>query len=155
MFVKETLPYNRRPDSESSDYSSHIGIEFQTPVKPLIIVSYYRQWQLPSHLSINNSGSQSQQKQRFLSFLSDIDKITKENNYLLTMSDTNIDTHPSASFQGRSYLDEFKDILYDFLDNHQMCILNKDYTRFSSHPGNSCIDHLITNIPNEMYNVTT
>ena len=94
------------------------------------------QWQLPQSLGVNNSGSPKCQAERWSEYLLNIDKVLKENVSYISLTDTNLNTHDSSDYCNSIYLRNMRDQLFDFCDNNQLAIINRDFTRFSVHFGN-------------------
>ena len=78
-----------------------------------------------------------------------------ERKHLIILTDTNINTSPDADFSNRGYLKSLKDSLYEFLDENHLIIHNSEYTRYMINMQPSCIDHIMSNCPNFIFNVIT
>ena len=86
--------------------------------------------------------------------LEKIAKAKKENEDIIIMMDTNIDTSVNST-RNTKYKPKMLKIFEDFLQNNNLQILNEEFTRFQSGVNPSCIDHIITNNPERMKRTQT
>ena len=71
------------------------------------------------------------------------------------MMDVNIDSNREAK-HNKIYknLELFK-MLHDHVTANNLCCHNNTFTRFVKHQPPSCIDHVYSNCPHKMYNIST
>ena len=148
-WVRNDLNVNRRPDFEPPDLAV-VALEVKLE-KPVIVIGYYRQHQVPG---LSNSDSFHAQKARFTSLLSVLKKI-KDKHEIIICSDTNIDTSNDCH-SNSNIVSQLKEIWQDFLSVNDFTIMNdKDKTFFRQGTRPSLIDHVWTNCPLKLSNLTT
>ena len=70
----EGIVYKRRKDLEN-EYVSTIWVEvFVSKKVSILMCSFYRQWCLPNHCNILNSGSQNLQRDRYILYSKQLEK---------------------------------------------------------------------------------
>ena len=69
--------------------------------------------------------------------------------------DDNINTLEDANFSNRAYLHDMRELFYDFMNNNNLIIHNNKPTRHIINMDPSCIDHVTSNCPENIYNVKT
>ena len=69
--------------------------------------------------------------------------------------DDNINTLENADFTNRQYIKDMKDNLYDFTNDNDITIHNDKPTRHMTNTEPSCIDHITSNCPDNIYNLKT
>ena len=83
-----------------------------------------------------------------------MEKSTGEKKHTIVMMDTNIDT--SNSGHNKSWnVENLQIILFDFLNNSNVFLHNKNLTHFSNIHHDSCIDHIYSNCSQYMSPVIT
>ena len=123
--------------------------------KPILIMGGYRQWKLPKVFNESKPRAIAKQCDRYTQILEKWDLALKEKRETIVIMDDNIvinvnSYHNSANSVG---------VLYDRLMNHlyenNLTQHNFKLTHFSRIFKPSCIDHIYSNCPLKIDNVTT
>ena len=154
LLINNKISYTCRHDLEDPLISS-IWLEVSdNKGSKILICSYYRQWSLPSELNLLDSGSKEAQLKRFNIFSKQISKATEKGTKIIIMTDDNINTIDTNK-TNYLYNNELKTALQDTIIQYTLTVHNKLPTFFRSTFSNTCIDHIISNIPEKISNVTT
>ena len=112
----------------------------------LNVCSYYRQWQLPNNLGINNSNSNGSQIDRYTIFSKQVNLASKEGHNLVILTGDNIKSIEDNSNSSYYRNMELKSIKDNLINKDSLTIHNKDLTFFWKDI-KSCIDHIMSNCP--------
>ena len=78
-----------------------------------------------------------------------------ENKEIISMMDTNINTSHQSDHNKIYKVSKLYDIFTQFITDYDLTIHNNKNTHFPLHKSPSCIDHIVSNIPNKITNTTT
>ena len=78
-----------------------------------------------------------------------------EGEKIITCMDDYINTLEDANFHNRSYLYDMRESLIYFINNNNLTIQNSKPTRDMVNTESSCIDHVTSNCPENIYNIKT
>ena len=155
MLIKSGLDYTRMFDLEP-DLNSLIWVKINLKNRnPILVCSGYRQWSLPKELGFKGSKKLKYQRARFETYLDSIRRAIKSGLKVVILHDCNIDISHNNNHNIQFNIKQLYEMYYDFLNVHDLIILNKKHTRYSSHQSPSTLDHIVTNMPEFMSDVTT
>ena len=138
----------------------------------------YRQWTLPKELIkiINNPNYQisinqikldilpsanqykdliKSQLKRYQIILNQWTTALAEKNHTIVLMDDNIDTSLNANHNKKYKIMDLSDLRSNHINTNDITQHNFDFTRYASHQPPSCIDHIYSNCPNNMTNIST
>ena len=91
MIIKNKIPYERVP-MEDEVINPAIAIKVTSKThESTTIVGHYRQWKLPGELPLSSKDNIKAQKERFVKFSDNLDKIRDKTDNLIVIGDINID----------------------------------------------------------------
>ena len=147
MAIKSGTNYERMSSLET-DINPIIWIKIKLKqTEPLLICSGYRQWSILEEHKVKNSNGLRQQKLRFASYLKCLKAAVETKLKLIIFHDVNIDTSINNNHNSKYNIKQLYEDYLNFLIENNLTILNKKFTRYSSHQSPSLIDHVVTNSP--------
>ena len=120
----------------------------------MLIASIYRQWSLPKALGIPNSNNSHNQVVQWKSVLTQWQKAHKENKKIIVLTNDNMD-HNNSTFNTNYKINKIKDMTNEFLSDNNYTTHNDADTYHIKQKPISCIDHIYSNCPQKITNVTT
>ena len=100
LLIREGINNKRKSNCEEN-YISSIWVEIFIKNRSILLGSYYRQWSLPSKLSIENSNRVKNQISRYTKYCNQVNKVCKEGKNTIILTDDNInsiDDHSNTNF---------------------------------------------------------
>ena len=154
VLIKEDIPYERCKNFEN-EYVSSVWVQiFLSKSKSFYVLSAYRQWSLPSSMGILNSNSKNSQIYRYNILCNQVSKVSKCGKDIVIMTDDNINTLEDKCNSNLYKNYELKQIRDNMIIDNRLTTHNDSPTFFR--PGIiSCIDHVMTNCPDKITDVTT
>ena len=116
--------------------------------------SFYRQWSLPRHCNILNSGSQNSQRDRYTLYSKQLEKAHSEKKDMIILTDENLNSLEDNCQTGQFRNFEFKNIRDSNIINFNLTYHNNLPTFFRK-GSRSCIDFIISNCPTKLSNIRT
>merc|ERR1712240_978051 len=154
ILIKNDLVYDRRHDLED-DITSTVWIELKIPNENNILISsIYRQWALPKALGIPKSNNMHNQSTRWTTVLKQWTKAHKEKKEIIVLTDDNID-HNNSTFNTNYKVSNIRDMTVEFLTDNNYTTHNELQTYYVKQQPISCIDHIYSNCPHKITNVST
>ena len=131
-----------------------IWIEVQLERSSMLVMEGYRQFTIPHKIRKKVTDKRENPEFRFNLMLEMIKKALKENKDTMIIMDTNIDTSKKRAKNIRTP-SKMTRTFEEFLLRNKLQIMNEELTRFESNVEPTCIDHIITNIPQRISKVQT
>ena len=155
IMVNKGINYKRRYDLED-DITCCIWIEVSLGSrKSILIMGGYRQWQLPQFFNDKASIKPKSQLKRYKMILQKWEIAIAEGKETIVLMDSNIDTSDNSVHNNNYKLKHIYEDLLNFLQKHNIVLHNNKYTFFNNIHSPSCIDHIYSNCPLHITNVTT
>ena len=155
ILIDKKIKYKRRYDLEN-DITSTIWIEvYKSKNKTFLLMGGYRQWQLPSCLSNENTNLPSKLFDRYKLIIDSWNRAIMEGKETIVLMDANIDTSTNSCHNSQYSIKKLHDLLLSHMNDHNICQHNKELTHFNGYHQPSLIDHIYSNCPLKISNVTT
>ena len=155
VLIKSNIPYKRRLDLED-DITCTIWVEVKPKkTKSFLLMGGYRQWRIPQKIDKNDTRSTKHQLSRYGQILAKWQLAINENKDVLVAMDDNIDSNKDSKINKQYKLKGLIDLLQSHMAQNNISQHNHQNTHFQSNHSPSCIDHIYSNCPNKVSNVTT
>lgn len=151
LLIHKMIDYTRRLDLERPFLAMIICDIKINKTSKITVIAHYRQWSIPKELLNITIDSQINRYNTTIEIFENILKTNK--NDIIIVGDDNIDTLNSNNFHNTFKNHELKDIRDNFLINNNL-VSHHNKPTFFRKGKQSCLDHLYTNCPSKVKNVT-
>lgn len=151
LLISKEINYTRRTDLEDKYLALIICDIHINKTTNITIAAHYRQWNIPKQLQNMTSETQIDRYNRTINIFQKI--LDNSKNDFLIFGDDNIDTLNNNNIYNNYRLNDLKQLRDSFLINNNLVSHHNKPTFFRR--GNvSCLDHLYSNCPSRVKNVT-
>ena len=156
VLVKKGITYERLSGSEFNDVSMVVLKVKMSRGKSLIVVSVYRQWQLPPEMRTDPSKcGPAAQLDRWSRIMNSINNLNHKNDPMVVIGDLNIDQWATNDPLSRPDLKQLNDMLESTKLACNLEQMNHKPTRFSAGQNPSLLDLFLANIPQNINCIST
>ena len=115
----------------------------------------YREWKYLKKMNQPNSIKSKQQIDRYQKLLDQWETASMEGKEVIVLIDSNIDTRHNSSHNSTFKVNSLHSMLTEHMNKHNITQHNFQLTHFPPQKSSSCLDHIFSNSPNKISNVTT